>query len=551
LLEALRPPEGYRLDRAVGTSFTLDLLALLTAPLAFTFFDWEDEEGRATADPVALLEAVRRHARRIRMFCQAGEIQAPRDGQPLFAYLEPCVVEVRSPQAGGVFHPKVWVLRYVDDEEALRYRVLVLSRNLTFDRSWDTVLVLDGAPVEGGPEIARNRALVDFVAALPGLAVRAMDGETRGEIAAMAEELRHVVFVEPEGFKGLAFHAFGIRGYENTWPFESGSRLLVLSPFVTESALARLGKGRKGGVLVSRSEALHGLSDEVLEAFPERYVLAAEANHEDGLEGDGSREASAADDALVGLHAKLFVIEKGRRSRVFTGSANATGAAFGRNVEFLVELHGGWQKSGIEALVGEGDGRAGGLRDLLEPWVRVAGEEDPDAMARKGLEQLVEQARSTLGGANLVLHVLEPAHDSFDFEVRGRIAELPEGVEVSMWPSSLPRGRAVMPAADGESLARFEGLSFEALTAFLGFELRATGSGLEHRVRFVRNFPLVGAPVDREERVLRSLLKDRATVLRLIYLLLSSDELSVAKISLRININRYFSKLKMKPFAIC
>ena len=51
LLESLRPPEGGALDLAVGTTFTLDLMALLTAPLAFTWFSWEDEEGRPSADP--------------------------------------------------------------------------------------------------------------------------------------------------------------------------------------------------------------------------------------------------------------------------------------------------------------------------------------------------------------------------------------------------------------------------------------------------------------------------------------------------------------------
>ena len=32
LFDALRPPPGYVLDQAVGTSFTLDLEALLTGP---------------------------------------------------------------------------------------------------------------------------------------------------------------------------------------------------------------------------------------------------------------------------------------------------------------------------------------------------------------------------------------------------------------------------------------------------------------------------------------------------------------------------------------
>lgn len=35
LMEILRPPEGYSLDFAIGTTFSLDLLALMTAPLSF------------------------------------------------------------------------------------------------------------------------------------------------------------------------------------------------------------------------------------------------------------------------------------------------------------------------------------------------------------------------------------------------------------------------------------------------------------------------------------------------------------------------------------
>ena len=58
LLDNLRPPPGYHLRRAIGTSFTLDLIALLTAPLAFTFFDAHDDDGAPVADPVALLEAL-------------------------------------------------------------------------------------------------------------------------------------------------------------------------------------------------------------------------------------------------------------------------------------------------------------------------------------------------------------------------------------------------------------------------------------------------------------------------------------------------------------
>jgi hypothetical protein len=33
LIEALRPPQGYTVDRALATTYSLDLVALLIAPL--------------------------------------------------------------------------------------------------------------------------------------------------------------------------------------------------------------------------------------------------------------------------------------------------------------------------------------------------------------------------------------------------------------------------------------------------------------------------------------------------------------------------------------
>ena len=106
LLESLRPPAGYRLRRAVGTSFTLDLMALLTAPLAFTFFDAHDEDGAPLADPVALLEALRRHAENVTLFCQAGAIGVPSPDQTLLAYLERSVIEVKPEREGRDLPPE-------------------------------------------------------------------------------------------------------------------------------------------------------------------------------------------------------------------------------------------------------------------------------------------------------------------------------------------------------------------------------------------------------------------------------------------------------------
>ena len=78
LLESLRPPPGFELDRCLGTTYSLDLQALLTTPLAFTIFEREDSQGRPNSDPMAMLESLRRFAGRMHIFCQSGRIQVPK-----------------------------------------------------------------------------------------------------------------------------------------------------------------------------------------------------------------------------------------------------------------------------------------------------------------------------------------------------------------------------------------------------------------------------------------------------------------------------------------
>src|ERR1700691_1989093 len=99
LLELLRPPAGCELDCAVGTTFSLDLISALVLPLSFAFFDWEDTDGRISADPLALLEALRRYGERFTIFCQSGQIRLPDDYPPLVTFLEPSIYDVEVPDA--------------------------------------------------------------------------------------------------------------------------------------------------------------------------------------------------------------------------------------------------------------------------------------------------------------------------------------------------------------------------------------------------------------------------------------------------------------------
>ncbi len=64
------------------------------------------------------------------------------------------------------FHPKFWLLKYLSDQGEILYRIIILSRNLTFDRSWDLAVSLDGVVVAKAN--SKNGPLQDFLLYLRG-----------------------------------------------------------------------------------------------------------------------------------------------------------------------------------------------------------------------------------------------------------------------------------------------------------------------------------------------------------------------------------------------
>lgn len=515
LLDCLRPPEGYHLDRAVGTSYSLDLYALLAVPVAFVFQESVTEEGRV--DALAMLEAVRRCAERIHLFCQSGEIQVPRKSERLFAYLEDCVVPVNPPRSGGVFHPKLWVLRFTadDDPAEVSYRAVCLSRNLTFDRSWDTALVLDGALEPGNVRKPHPAPLARFVGALPGLAVQDAGPATREAVAGVADELARVRFEPPPGVETLKFWPMGLPG--TTAPsFEPAHRaLLVMAPFLSERWLDRHVRRRPRAVLVSRDDSLLPLPEELRQRFDPCYVLAEEATPEADVESQGDEDV-----LLDGLHAKLFLMDDGWTARLWTGSANATEAAFSLNVEFLVELAGKKGALGIDALLAEAP-QGTAFRDLLEPWSPPAeAPPAPDPVAER-LERRLWEARQALASADLAAEVGEASADGlYPIAVRGVWPALPEGVTATVRPVSFPPEQA--RAVDGGTVD-FGAATLEALSAFFAIELTATEAGQSQRARFVLRLATQGMPADRKSQLLRRLLQDRGEFMRLLLMLLAAD----------------------------
>jgi hypothetical protein len=524
LLDVLAPPPDYALDHAIGTTYTLDLLALLRVPLAATALPWSDSTGGPINNPFALLSALRRNAGRISVFCHAGVTKVPARHLPLLAFLEDSVHPVTPPRRGGVFHPKCWLLRFAPDadDDPVRYRLLIFSRNLTFDRSWDVALVLDGELRSRSRRDHPNRPLQEFFAALPAMSEAAeqdLPDAARARVALLSAEVTRVEWSLPEAFDAVRFHPIGHDGKPH-WPVVDLYRLMVIAPFVSGPALKRIaGQVRSDVSLIGRFEELAKLDPETLRPFADVQVFddqSALLDVDDTAEDvDAPTPDAPSTSELVGLHAKVFVGERSRRAAVFVGSANATEAAFERNVEFVVELEGWRTHHGVDPvrkLLDEGH--------LLRPF-KPAGApapEDPSELLQRTMEGVAHELATGVLRAKV-----EPAEGgrSRTFLLANRELDL-GGLRLHARPLSAPSTQAVNLAA--HPAAAFPPAGLSSVTPF--FALRLTGrvdGGAEQHFETAVRLPLDGAPAGRAEAVTAELLSDTDRLLRFILLLLADD----------------------------
>ena len=540
LLDAFQPPADHTLDWAVGTTYSLDLTALLSAPVAFAFAACQDRDGRPLMEPLVLLKAVRQYADRVCLFCQAGRIHVPQAYQPLLAYLEHSIFEAIAP-AGGSFHPKVWFLRYVSADGKVTYRFLCLSRNLTFDRSWDTMLSLDGKLRDRVNAYSSNHVLGEFVEALPKMVPRKVSSEWKKRLKQLAYEVRRVEFEIPEPFHEIAFWPMGLTG-EETWPFPHRvKKMLVISPFVDDGLLSDLSQWAVPLQLVSRAESLAEIKPATLESYDKVWILDDTAEPEptdedeprDDNAGDAGRpdKRSGLDEQipLVGLHAKLYVADAGWDSHLYTGSANATQAGFKRNVEFLVELVGKRSRCGVDAILGQAqDGErkaAACLADLLQPFIPADRKQGKDIETER-FERLVEKLARKLAAVVPTAHC-EVLETSESFTVRLNADQRVTGINTADFllrvrPISLPDAHLQPLDLGKKSWACFSPVSLLGLTSFYVIEASSPNRAITRQ--FVLNIPLENAPAGRHQKILNHLLSDSNRVMRFLMLLLMDHD---------------------------
>jgi len=378
--DKLTAPEGFTLSHAVATTYTLDLESLLCLPLALSFSC--TPEGDLKADKLALLEAISQLKGKVKVFFQQGCIKVPRQFNLLFSLLEPLLAPQVPAQAFSAFHPKLWLLRFTNQAKQVRYRLLVLSRNLTFDRSWDLAVALEGELVSARSD--DNQGLVALLKSLmPGV------GDFSGELALLAKELPRVAWDRPDGFSGLGTLPEN-PGQSPLLSCPNADTVMVMSPFLHPDALDELKQGREHRWLFSRAQELERLGQEQLQGW-ECFALNPRL-----IEGEDELSHARPQD----LHAKLVLLQEGPTSHWHVGSANATRAALGsigarpRNTEFMLRLSSNNARQSAQQLRDELVGSEPPAQGVFLPHrfgtLSLQPEQATDAGLRRLLHQLIQ-----------------------------------------------------------------------------------------------------------------------------------------------------------------
>jgi hypothetical protein len=513
---ALTPPPGMIFDEAVATTFSMDPALLLEAPVYLALMA---ADGQTDPDPLSVLEAIRRYSKRITVYVQRGRIQVPQIAKPnpLFGFLEEMVVEVTAP-GGGFFHPKVWAIRFASpDHSNAMYRLVVLTRNMTTDQSWDLSLQLEGTIV--GRKFKPNKPLAHFFKTLPDLATGTTEPGRSEQTLRFADELHRVQWELPDGFDELTFYLPGTKGYD--WEPPMANRMAVISPFCSDEALRALtSKTKAADALISRPESLTALKKDTLELFTQCLHLDDAAETEDGEEDDAIEQPLA-----TGLHAKVYLFETRYYSdytHVIMGSANATNAALNasKNVEILVGLVGRKSRvGGIDELLG-----ADGLGEYLVDF-DTSKEAEIDAL-RQAAEESVERARSRIAEVALSIECSPESRDGlWALVLTGEIPSLDGIVSAIAWPITVTRDFAVDilngDANGGIVLGEF---SASSVTGLIAFELKTNHPDVS--ARFVLNIPVSGVPEERNSAILQTVISNQEGFLRYLLLLLGDDRVS-------------------------
>ena len=531
--EILAPPSGYQLDFAIGTTYSLDFDALIGACLSLSTS--EEADSIIAQNPASILEALRDTADKVALFCENGQIHCPNRVTSLYILLEKMVCPVTVEKREGIaaypsFHPKLWLIRYANRKQEKKYRISVLSRNLTFDRSWDVSCCMDGEA--GEEEIAKNEPLCDFLRYL----IKRLPADDSGRrkssfIQEMITDLRWVRFRLQDDrnlrrFRDYSFIPNGIEkatgGYyrfDDTPLFKNTfHEILIISPFLSEDIIESFNDRNKKSLigndrymLITRRSSLAKLSAAALDKFKDGiYVL------KDNVV-DGESIISGENNLIQqqDIHAKMYMIRKSSESDLYIGSLNASHNAVYGNVEFMLCLHTFRSYLNMDIMKADlfgkdPDGPANPFERIEIEQTKPSEREDPASLLNDIVKDIVR--------GKPCAEVTADEAGNYDLRITSERIDT-KAYEVTIRPLLLKVDQKL------SNQVVFSGMTMLQLSQFFVVTVKDTKSDEETVVSRVIMIPTAGLPQEREREAVSSIIKDRNSFFQYVIFLLGEENI--------------------------
>lgn len=408
----LQPEVGYDVEFAVALTYSLDLEALLGVPMSLGLL--ENMDSNLKDVPMFLLEGIRKSSDKIAIFCNPGGITLPQKIQSVYSLLENSVFEVKANEISN-FHPKMWFIKYSDDEGNSYIKIIVLSRNLTFDRSWDVSFAFTG-------RVGRHRSrtkneniplrdMLEFVKVYA-------NKEKKDKISELQENILDVKEFELESpFESYDFLPIGIPGYpgKDLDLFNTHNELLVVSPFLSDDIIERFEQSsRYTRKIITRRSSI---TNKTLEVFNNGVYAMKD------IIVDGGDEESIEEWQKQDIHGKLYFEGGYDGNFLYLGSANASHNAFYNNIEFLIKLKFKPRTMSYQKFIGDLLPEEDNPFELVTNVEMNKKEEEEDLYSKQIKEIIwaIKEAKVITNGTNYDVQV---NFKKLNPDIRGKIAPL-------------------------------------------------------------------------------------------------------------------------------
>ncbi len=333
LVDLVTPPTGFKFERGIATSYSLELDTLMRVLLALQSYNSESD---IINDRFAFLQTLTKVINKgnFLIFCSSGHISSYKSSK-VVTLLDNVISDIYVED--GKFHPKVWLLKYapLEKNKANRddiYRFICMSKNLTNSDFLEASFSVEGK--RNNRLRGKNKNLISFLKDVLSFADK--NKVNKEAFTSLVRELDGVEFEIPDADFEY-FYQFGkesAKKLERNLEIKNIKKGAIISPFLNSTFIEGLAKKVKDIIIISTQSALDGVSDRVYDAYLKNneniYILADDVASEESLAGN-------TDSKKVNLHAKVYILENNNSCGIWLGSANATCNGWrGNNAEAMV-----------------------------------------------------------------------------------------------------------------------------------------------------------------------------------------------------------------------